>query len=65
MADEQNFGTIKGDPMPLQDLLDLAVITDTDLESASAWWDKHATRGWVGALNAEPTEENVIADDSE
>jgi hypothetical protein len=48
--------------MPLDELLDIAEINAEDIESAAEWWDEYASPDWVGALDVEPTEENVIDD---
>jgi hypothetical protein len=57
-----NNTNIRGETLPLEDLLDFATIDPADIESASEWWDNNASPDWVGALDVEPTEENVIDD---
>lgn len=53
---------IQGEPMPLDELLDIAEIDAGDVESAAEWWDEYATDDWIGALDVEPTKGNVIDD---
>lgn len=54
---------IQGQPMPLEELLEIAEIDADDVESAAEWWDEYASEDWIGALDVEPTEGNVIADE--
>lgn len=53
---------IQGDPMPLDELLDIAEIDAEDVESAAEWWDEYASADWIGALDVVPTKGNVIDD---
>jgi hypothetical protein len=46
--------SIQGEPLPLADLLDIAKVDSTDAESASTWWDEHASADWIGALDSKP-----------
>ena len=50
--------SIQGEPLDLDELLDFAEIDLEDIESASLWWDEHASPEWVGALDSEPIEGN-------
>lgn len=50
---------IQGEPLPLAELLDFATVDPADIESAIAWFDEHASEGFVGALDNEPTEGKV------
>lgn len=59
-----NNANIQGEPLPLEDLLDFATIDPADIESAAQWFDDNATEDWVGALDVEPTKDNVIRDNS-
>lgn len=44
---------------PLDDeiLMAMAEIDEDDLEAAAEWWDRYASPDWVGALDAEPSDE--------
>lgn len=55
-----NNRNIRGEPLPLDELLDLATIDPADVESAAEWWDEHASDNWIGALDVEPTEDNEV-----
>ena len=46
--------SIQGEPLPLADLLDIANVDRSDLESAANWWDEYASEAWVGAMDNEP-----------
>lgn len=50
----QKQNNIQGEPLELDILLDFATIDLADIESASEWWDTHASPEWVGALDKEP-----------
>lgn len=59
MSEQSNNQNIVGDPLSLDDLLELMGISDDfdpdfdDIESALEWWDVHASDlRWVGALEA-------------
>lgn len=43
-----------GDLLDLELLLALAQVDESDLESAAAWFDEHASPEWRGALDSEP-----------
>lgn len=45
---------IQGEPLPLDELLDIAKVDSTDAESASTWWDENASEDWIGALDSKP-----------
>lgn len=57
-----NNANIRGEPLPLEELLDYAIIDPADVESAANWWDEHASPDWIGALDVQPTKRNVIKD---
>jgi hypothetical protein len=59
-----NNANIRGEPLPLEELLELAIIDSDDADSAAQWWDDNASDEWIGALDVEPTKGNVIADDN-
>lgn len=59
----QNNRNIRGKPLDLDELLDLATIDLADIESAAQWFDDHASAQFVGALDVTPTDENVTNDD--
>lgn len=46
----RNFGK----PMERDLLLGFAEIDAQDMVSALAWWDRHASPEWVGALDNKP-----------
>lgn len=56
MAEESKNATIKGDPLPLEDMLNFAIVDDADIESALEWFNEHASIEWIGALEAPPIE---------
>lgn len=43
-----------GDPLPLEDMLNFAIVDDADIESALEWFNEHASIEWIGALEAPP-----------
>lgn len=53
---------IRGEPLPLDELLEIAEIDPADVESAAQWWDDNASEDWIGALDVVPTKGNVISD---
>lgn len=59
---QQNNRNIRGEPLDLDILLDFATIDLADVETAAEWWDEHASSEFVGALDVEPTKENVTDD---
>jgi hypothetical protein len=54
-----NNANIRGEPLPLEDLLDFATIDPADIESAAQWWDDNATEEWVGVLDSEQIDDNA------
>jgi hypothetical protein len=55
---EKPVSSIRGEPLPLDDLLDFATIDLADIESAAQWFDDNATEDWIGALDSEPLDDN-------
>jgi hypothetical protein len=55
--EKRDFGTIRGEPLDEDDLLNMAEVDGEDVESAAEWWDIHASPDWVGALDNEPVNE--------
>ena len=49
MSDDTQLPSF-GEPMPLDDLLDLAQVDQTDIDSAVDWWDENASELFFGAL---------------
>jgi hypothetical protein len=49
---------ITGDPLPLEELLDIAEIDIEDIENAADWWDENASLEWEGALDSDPVEDD-------
>lgn len=45
---------IRGAPLDLETLKDLATVDTEDLQTASLWFDENASIEWVGALDSEP-----------
>lgn len=45
---------IQGEPLPLDELMDIAIIDAADVESAAEWWDEYASGEWVDALDSKP-----------
>jgi hypothetical protein len=48
---EKPVSNIQGEVLPLDDLLNFAIIDPGDLEAAAQWFDEHATPTWTGALD--------------
>lgn len=42
---------IEGSPVPLDELLAMADITEEDIIAAQEWWNAHASKEWKGALD--------------
>lgn len=40
-----------GEPMDLDDLLQLAELDEADMDASAAWWDEHASNTFKGALD--------------
>ena len=59
MAPNRPPNNIRGEPLPLDDLLDFATIDAADIENAAEWWDEHASPDWIGALDAEPVDDDA------
>lgn len=53
----ENNKNIRGEPLPLDELLAFAEIDELDVEFAAEWWDKHASPEWRGALDEPPVED--------
>lgn len=61
MSEQRNNANIRGEAMPIDDLLYLMGVDDNtidiaDIESALEWWDVHASPEFIGALEAEPSD---------
>lgn len=46
---------VSGDPLPLDDLLSMADITEEDIIAAQEWWDETASDKFKGALGSDQT----------
>ena len=54
----QRNNNIQGEPLSLEEMLELAEIDLEDIESAAQWWDDNASPEWRGALDSEPVDDD-------
>ncbi len=55
--ENDNRNNIQGEALPIDELLDFAIVDSEDLEYASEWFDEHALPEWVGVLDQLPSED--------